>query len=158
MELTGSAKDYLKAIYIIGKEKRVVRVKDVAKYLNIKMPSVVAMTNKMLEEKLVEHEYYGHIDLTQKGHQEAKKIYKLHQILVDFLNKILGVSKDIAEEDANKIEHDLNPVTMEYMMKLIQFTYSENIETPDWISDFRYFVKYGRRPDGTKIPFKSFDL
>lgn len=147
MLLTSSAKDYLKAIYIIGKERKVVRVKDIAEFLDIKMPSVVSMTNKMKQINLVEHEHYGYIEFTKKGYQKAEELYRLHKVLVDFLNKILGVSKEIAEEDAHKIEHDLNPKTMEYMMKLIQFTYSENIKTPEWISDFRYFVKNGRRPE-----------
>jgi len=147
MSLTGSAKDYLKAVYIIGKKKKVVRVKEIACYLNIKMPSVVAMTNKMMQKDLIDHEHYGHIELTEKGYLKAEELYKIHRILVDFLTKILGVSDEIAEEDAQKMEHDLNSKTLEYMMKLIQFTYSENIKKPEWISDFRYFVRYGRGSD-----------
>ena len=39
--MTQSLEDYLEAIYILVKEKKVACVRDVAKTLNVKMPSVV---------------------------------------------------------------------------------------------------------------------
>jgi DtxR family Mn-dependent transcriptional regulator len=41
--LTPAMEDYLEAIFNLGKEKRVVRVKDIAKRLGVKMPTVTNM-------------------------------------------------------------------------------------------------------------------
>jgi DtxR family Mn-dependent transcriptional regulator len=41
--LTPAMEDYLEAIFDLGKEKRVVRVKDIAKRLKVKMPTVTSM-------------------------------------------------------------------------------------------------------------------
>ena len=42
----------------------------------------------------------------------ASKIYERHRILTSIL-KYLGVPEDIAQEDACKIEHDLNDISFE---------------------------------------------
>ena len=41
--LTSVMEDYLEAIFDLGKEKKVVRVKDIAKRLDVKMPTVTNM-------------------------------------------------------------------------------------------------------------------
>lgn len=44
-------------------------------------------------------------DLTDKGKAKAKDIYEKHKILTEFLIEIVGVSSEIAEEDACRMEH-----------------------------------------------------
>lgn len=55
-----------------------------------------------MQKDFIDHKHYGHIELTQKGYQQAEELYKIQRILVDFLTKILGVCDEIAEEDAQK--------------------------------------------------------
>jgi Mn-dependent DtxR family transcriptional regulator len=50
----------------------------------------------------------GSLELTEKGLKKAKSIYSRHILLTDFLVKITGVSKEQAEENACKIEHDID--------------------------------------------------
>ena len=64
--LTKSFEDYLEAIYILGQEKGKVRVKDIAKSLDVKLPSVTEAVRKMSKVKLVEFERYGLIKLTEQ--------------------------------------------------------------------------------------------
>ena len=46
----------------------------------------------------------------------AAKIYKRHKVLTDIF-KALGVSEEVAAEDACKIEHDLEPETFDAICK-----------------------------------------
>ena len=58
----------------------------------------------------------GLITLTDKGMEIAERIYNRHKILTQFFISI-GVDPEIAQEDACKIEHDLNPETFEALCK-----------------------------------------
>ncbi|MDD5600834.1 MAG: metal-dependent transcriptional regulator, partial [Actinomycetota bacterium] len=46
-KLTQSLEDYLEAIYVISLTSKVVRVKDVAEFLDVKTPSVVDAVGKL---------------------------------------------------------------------------------------------------------------
>ncbi|MBQ3672672.1 MAG: DtxR family transcriptional regulator, partial [Kiritimatiellae bacterium] len=54
--MTQSLEDYLEAIYILVKEKKVACVRDVAKTLNVKMPSVVKAIHELKKLELVTQE------------------------------------------------------------------------------------------------------
>ena len=56
--LSQSLEDYLEAIYIIGFDNKVVRVKEVSEFLDVKTPSVVDAINKLTGNGLVNHEKY----------------------------------------------------------------------------------------------------
>jgi DtxR family Mn-dependent transcriptional regulator len=116
--LTQSEEDYLEAIYVVKQEKKVVRTKDVAKHLNIKLPSVTEAIKKLSKKGLTVYEKYGYIQLTKKGEKHAKSVFKKHEILFAFLTKILGVKKETALRDCCLIEHSLSAETLE---KLISF-------------------------------------
>jgi len=79
VKLTESAEDFLEAIYLIGKTKKVVRVKDIAQHLNIKMASVVVGLKSLAEKGLVEHEHYGYVELTP----QVKKLLRRHYIVIN---------------------------------------------------------------------------
>ena len=64
-------------------------------------------------------EYYG-INLTEKGQRIADNIKQKHGILLEFF-EILGIGKDIANQDAEGIEHHLNPKTIRQIRKFITF-------------------------------------
>lgn len=145
--LTQSAEDYLEAILIISERGKVVRVKDIARYLKVTMPSVVAMVRNLAEKNLLKHEHYGYVELTEEGLRQAKSVYEHHKTLFNFLHNLLGIDSAIAREDACKIEHHLNPKTLEYILKFIQFVNSCPEGEPLWLSSFHYFVKHGKRPE-----------
>ena len=65
--LTPSLEDYLEAIWIIGLTEKVVRVRDLARKLRIKPPSVVGALKTLQERGLVRHERYGYVELTERG-------------------------------------------------------------------------------------------
>ena len=145
--LTQSMGDYLEAIHIVSLEKKVVRVKDIAKFLNVKTSSVVDAIGKLADRELVIHERYGYLELTKKGTGVAKGIYKKHKELCKFFGEVLGISPEVSAIDACKIEHYISKETLDRMVKFIKFIETCPEGFPNWLKSFNYYVKHGRRPE-----------
>lgn len=112
MEIHQSAEDYLECILRLSKTKPVVRSIDIAVDMNYSKPSIsVAMKNLRLNG-YIDVDKSGFITLTDMGKVVAEKIYERHLLLTDWLI-FLGVSPEVAAEDACKIEHDLSPESYE---------------------------------------------
>jgi DtxR family Mn-dependent transcriptional regulator len=102
--------DYLEMVSFLADEGEV-RVTDIASRLKVSKPSVLTALRSLEEKAFLKHERYGHVSLTQAGFQRAAEIRERHSLLTAFLRTIVGVSKDIAEEDACKMEHLLSEET-----------------------------------------------
>jgi len=146
--LTESLEDYLLEIFILSKEKGIVRIKDIAKRRHVKLPSVVSALKELSKRALINHEKYGYVALTEAGFKEAKRVYERHKTIYKFLHEILGIEEEIAEKDAHKMEHDLNKQTIELLTKFIEFVEKNPVgDKPRWLEHFRYFVKTGKFPE-----------
>ena len=53
--VTPVMEDYLEAIFDLGKEKKAVRVKDIATRLGVKMPTVTSMLKTLRDRELVDY-------------------------------------------------------------------------------------------------------
>jgi len=152
-KLSHSLEDYLEAIHIISLENRVVRVKEVAEYLKVKMPSVVDAISKLSEADFVKHEKYGYLELTEKGKNRAKKIFLKHEKLYKFLKDVLNVRDDISKVDACNMEHYVSGETMDHLIKFIKFIETCPDGYPDWMKHFYYYLEHGKRTsECIKIP------
>lgn len=134
--------DYLKIIASIVDEKGYAKVKDVAKELKLGPSTVTGMFRKLDGAGYINYEKYGGVTLTKKGEEIAKKTKAKYSMLKDFLTK-LGLEEKIAEEDACKIEHILNPKTARTLEKFVEFVDMQG-ESKIWIEHFRYFVQTGK--------------
>ena len=141
VQLSQSLEDYLEAIYMVFQEKKVVRVKDLVKKMDVKTASVIGALRKLEQKGLVEHEHYGYIDLTAAGIRKAHRIYEKHQVLTRFLNEFLQVGPEISERDACLIEHHISEETYQRIMRLIRFLEKASENEPKWYEDFRNFMK-----------------
>ena len=103
MALHESGEDYLEAILMLKKEKGYVRSIDVAQHLGYSKPSV----SRAMERD-------GRLELTPSGEQVAQEIYERHRWLTQWLIH-MGVTPEVAAEDACKIEHDISPETFRCM-------------------------------------------
>jgi DtxR family Mn-dependent transcriptional regulator len=110
--MTKSLEDYIETIYVLIKEKGAARVRDVAADLHVKMPSVVKAMAELKKLELVIQEPYGDIELTAKGRKVATGVLTRHTILKAFLLK-LGVTEQVADNDACLMEHILSAQTMD---------------------------------------------
>jgi len=144
--LSSSMEDYLEAIAKLKKEKRVARVRDIGRLLNVSNPSVNSALNVLSDLGLVVHERYGYVDLTIKGEELAGNVQKRHDILVRFLTTVLNIDPRTAEGDACRMEHSISNDTFEMLTKFMEF-----IETcpekrrPEWLKNFDLYVKTGKR-------------
>lgn len=145
-QYTQSEEDYLEALYVIDREQKVARVKDVAKALDVKMPSVVSAVKSLSEKGLVEQEKYGHIELTKKGEKVAKDVYERHQLMYAFLHEVLGLDCEVAEQDACRMEHHLSPETRERLLRIVEFTRGCPDDEVNFLHRFMHFVNTGDRP------------
>ncbi len=132
--LSATMEDYLEAIYRLQHSNRVVRVKDIAESLEVKMPSVSAALAALQEEGLVSHEKYGHVELTERGRELAENVHRRHITLVDFLHRILQLEDEEAEEEACKLEHDLSAKTLHRLIGLMEFVEHCPRSGGDWLT------------------------
>ena len=117
--MTQSLEDYLEAIWVIIKDGRNACVRDVAKHLNVKMPSVVKAIHELKKLELVTQEPYGPIELTVKGKRVAGSVLNRHTLIRQFLVK-LGVSGKTADKDACLMEHILSAETLDKIRNYTQ--------------------------------------
>ena len=110
--MTQSLEDYLEAVYVLIAEDRPAQVRDVARMLAVKMPSVVKAIHELKKLGLVTQKPYANIELTVKGTRVAKHVLNRHTLIRDFLMK-LGVSRRIADKDACLMEHILSAETID---------------------------------------------
>ena len=123
MKLTNSQEEYLKTIYLLERNKQKVRVKDIAKKMNITKPSVNKALKILKELKLINYEVYGDINLTKDGQEQAKGIIKKQDILETFLIGILEIDKEQAQEEAKAIKYAMSKESIDkldsYISKIL---------------------------------------
>ncbi|MDE6852514.1 MAG: metal-dependent transcriptional regulator [Lachnospiraceae bacterium] len=114
-----SAENYLETILILSKKLPVVRSVDIAAELDFKKSSVsVAMKNLRTQGHITVTDA-GFIYLTESGKSIAEMIYERHEFLTNFLVS-LGVSKEVAAEDACRMEHVISAESFTALKKHIQ--------------------------------------
>ena len=119
--LTSVMEDYLEAIYDLEREKKVVRVKDIAKRLNVKMPTVTSMLKTLSDRGLVRYEKYEFVELKENGNGIGREMRRRHGILRDLLTEILRIDPVVADEEACKMEHTLSAATMDSLNVFVAF-------------------------------------
>ncbi len=138
-ELTPAMEDYLEAIYCIGQGKRVVRVKNIASRIGVKMPTVTSMLKSLNQKGFVDYEKHEYLELTPEGEKVGREINQRHQVLLSFLIDILGIDPEVADGEACRIEHGIGAETMERLVRFIDFIENCPRTGPDWI---RAFAEY----------------
>ena len=113
-----SSEDYLETILVLSQKKPVVRSVDVANELGFKKSSVSVAMKNLRERGHITVTDEGYIYLTETGNAIAEMVYERHTLLSEWLIK-LGVSKDIAVEDACRVEHDLSAESFQAIKKYI---------------------------------------
>lgn len=102
-----SGEDYLETILILQKKLGMVRSVDVARYMEVKKPSVCVAVNSLKEGGFLTMDKDHFLFLTDIGKEVAEKIYERHQFFTQILIEA-GVDPKQAEIDACKIEHDVS--------------------------------------------------
>ena len=126
--------DYLEIISELVGLKGYATTLDISRYMNVSPPSVTKMLQKLDKDGYLEYEKYHGNYLTSKGNQVAETIRQKHSTLLEIF-EILGIKKDIANQDVEGMEHYLNPKTIKRLRKFLVFLKSN----PKIIDEFNEF-------------------
>ncbi len=126
--------DYLEIISELVGLKGYATTLDISRHMNVSPPSVTKMLQKLDKDGYLEYEKYHGINLTSKGNQVAEAIRQKHSTLLEIF-EILGIKKEIANQDAEGMEHYLNPKTIKRLRKFLVFLKSN----PKIIDEFNEF-------------------
>lgn len=145
--LTSSMEDYLEAIFELNKEKSFVRVKDIAKKLDVKMPTVTSMLKNLRDRNLVHYEKYEFVELTKEGLKIGREMRKRHDTLLKFLTEILKIDYSTADDEACKMEHSLSASTLQRITDFMAFVQVCPRAGLEWLNRFEEFRESGHNPD-----------
>ena len=116
---TDRMEDYLEVIYELIKKKGYATQKDISESLNVSLPSVTKMLHRLDESKYLKYEKYRGINLTEEGIEVAENIHEKHGLLSEFF-KMIGVDENVANIDAEGIEHRLHAQTLKKLREFIR--------------------------------------
>lgn len=111
MAIHESGENYLEQILMLSKTMDKVRAVDLSQALGFSRPTVSVMLRELRENGFVAVSREGGIALTAAGLAVATRMYERHCIVSEVL-MTLGVSREVALEDACRIEHDLSEETV----------------------------------------------
>jgi DtxR family Mn-dependent transcriptional regulator len=135
--LTSVMEDYLEAIFDLSKDKKVVRVKDIAKRIDVKMPTVSSMLKTLNNRGMVNYEKHEYIELTEDGINIGMEMRHKHNVLRKFLKEILRIEPDIANEEACKMEHALSSQTLANLTCFMEFIQNQPRTGKNWLHYYK---------------------
>ncbi len=107
-----SGENYLETILVLGQNGEAVRSIDVAHEMSVSKPSVSRAMGILRDGGFINVDADGTLTLTETGREVAERIYERHRVLTDWLMDI-GVPREIAAEDACKLEHDISATSFD---------------------------------------------
>jgi len=119
--LTPSMEDYLESILKLEIINNSPKIKDIAKDLNVQMPSVIGALKTLRGKELVIYEKNSNIQLTKKGKEIAITIKERHEAIAFFLQKVFLFSEKEAQATACQIEHAIKPETAKQFSNLTTY-------------------------------------
>ena len=112
MKIHESAENYLETILVLWERKGSVRSIDIANEMEFSKPSVSVAMKNLRQGGYIEMDASGEIRLLEPGLEIARKVLEKHRLLTQFL-VALGVSEDVAAEDACRMEHVISNESFE---------------------------------------------
>jgi DtxR family Mn-dependent transcriptional regulator len=139
--LSENMEDYLETILALEKSKKVARTKDIADSLGIKPGSVTGALKVLNEKGYINYSPYSFITLTPKGAKLAREIRRRHNVLKDFLVNILQVDSETADSTACRMEHAIDPLSLERLIRFVDFINSCPKTRSDWLDRFQQSLR-----------------
>ncbi|NKE46573.1 manganese-binding transcriptional regulator MntR [Roseomonas frigidaquae] len=105
------AEDYVEIIADLLERDAEARPTDIARRLGVTHATAIKTIGRLKRDGLAHSKPYRGVFLTEAGHELARRVRARHQTVVAFL-AALGVPADIAEADAEGIEHHVSDATL----------------------------------------------
>ena len=119
MSIHESGEMYLETIHVLLQKNGSVRSIDVSEHMGYSKPSVSRAVGLLKHGGYIFVDKDGYITLTDTGVEVAEKIYERHTVLSNML-MALGVSEEVAAEDACRLEHAISDESFEAIKKYIE--------------------------------------
>jgi DtxR family Mn-dependent transcriptional regulator len=145
--LSANLEDYLETILVLQNENTVARVKDIAEKLGVLSGTVTSALRTLSEKSLINYKPYSFITLTKKGKNIAREILRRHNVVKDFLQCVLLIEENKAEENACRMEHSMDKVAINRLVQFIDYIYQCPRTGEDWISNFNTFFTQNKIAD-----------
>lgn len=140
--LSASLEDYLEVIYHLEQSNRVARAKDIADQMNVQRASVTGALKALSGRGLINYTPYNYITLTSTGREIARDVIHRHDTLREFFVTALQLTPDDAEANACRIEHAIDPLAIERLVRFLEFIKLCPRAGEDW---FEAFARYCRK-------------
>lgn len=113
-----TAEDYVEMIQQLIDDRRSARLTELAKRFAVSAVTAHKIVARLKKEQLVDSQPYGELFLTAKGQRLATESRVRHRLVLDFLCA-LGITKQVAEIDAEGIEHHVSRQTLEAFRRFL---------------------------------------
>lgn len=117
--ITKSLEEYLKTMYVLKIQNGNIRVTDIAEKMNCTKASVNKAVYNLKDNKLLNYESYGTIELTESGENLAKKILEAYDIVYVFFKEVLNLEDEQAKSEAEKVKSVLTDETINKLAKYV---------------------------------------
>ncbi|RJX29728.1 MAG: metal-dependent transcriptional regulator [Desulfarculus sp.] len=154
-DLSSNLEDYLEAIYRLEKTSRVARAKDIADRLEVSRASVSGALKALADKGLINYEPYSYVTLTKQGQDIARGIDRRHRILRDFLQRILQMEPQAADDNACRMEHGMDAQALERLVRFLEFLRECPRVGEDWLAAFNQYCQGGLDPKRCKPCLKN---
>ncbi len=103
---TISKENYLKSIYLLGREKgNLIGIADLSRELNVSKSAISDMATKLANQGYIDYQKYKGIKIITKGEKLAIDVLRKHRLWELFLIEILDLSWAEVHVEAEKLEH-----------------------------------------------------
>jgi len=118
MRIHESEEMYLETILLLKKKKPDVRSIDIVNELGYAKSSVSVAVHRLKDKGFISFDEDGIISFTRKGKEKAQDVYQRHRVITSLL-KGIGLSDELAEDNACRIEHVISPEAFEIIKKYV---------------------------------------
>lgn len=114
-----AAEDYTELISELIAKNGQARTGELALALGVTHVTVVRTIRRLVRDGYLQATPHQPIRLTRKGGRLAEHCKKRHAVVLQFLLQ-MGVPKEVAEVDAEGIEHHISAITLEKLEEIVQ--------------------------------------
>ncbi|MGA7879176.1 MAG: metal-dependent transcriptional regulator [Desulfoferrobacter sp.] len=141
--LSASLEDYLEVIFHLEESNRVARAKDIADQMNVQRASVTGALKALAGRGLINYSPYSYITLTTTGRKVARGIIHRHNTLLEFFVTALQLTPEEAEANACRIEHSIDLVAVDRLVRFLEFIKTCPRTGIDWFDAFARYCQRG---------------
>jgi DtxR family Mn-dependent transcriptional regulator len=136
--LSPEMEDYLETIADLIRINSEARVTDIAERLAVRKASVTQALRSLADKGLIHYQPYVSPSLTETGRRVAARVQHRHDVLKQFLVKVLLVAPAVAEENACRLEHAVDKDVLEHLAHFVDFVQRCPRGGAKWIRGYEY--------------------